>query len=155
MQSYAFGLTPLYAYVLTYFLYIHPLLQINIYSDSSFRQSQFLGYCHFYLSLRLSFTKPILKRFPMVSVYCLRPVYTFPYTIINGNIIASFVLKKKSLIFCSLKIFCVRTQPWNRPSPLVRNHTHLSEPYPPPLCVRTTCMTLHELIFVLFHLFVK
>ena len=32
----------------------------------------------------------------MVSVYSLRPVYTFLYTIINGYAIASFVQKKKS-----------------------------------------------------------
>ena len=43
-QSYAFGLTPLYAYV--HSIYSCPLL-INFYSDSSFRHSQFLGYFHF------------------------------------------------------------------------------------------------------------
>ena len=31
----------------------------------------------------------------MVSIYRLRPVYTFPYTMINGNVIASFVQKKE------------------------------------------------------------
>ena len=35
-----------------------PTLLINSYSDSSFRHSQFLGYFHFYLFLRLNFTKP-------------------------------------------------------------------------------------------------
>ena len=62
-----FGLTPLPPlppphFVRTYFLYIPPLL-INFYSDSNFRHSQFLGNNHFYLSLRLNFTKPIPKRF--------------------------------------------------------------------------------------------
>ena len=32
----------------------------------------------------------------MVSIYGLRPVYTFLYAIINGNVIVSFVQKKKS-----------------------------------------------------------
>ena len=32
----------------------------------------------------------------MVSIYSLRLVYTFLYTIINGNAIPSFVQKKKS-----------------------------------------------------------
>ena len=46
-----------------YFLYIHPPpLLMNFYSDSRFRHSQFLGYFHFYLSLRLNFTKPTSKR---------------------------------------------------------------------------------------------
>ena len=31
----------------------------------------------------------------MFSIYSLRPVYTFPYTIINGDVIASFVPKKE------------------------------------------------------------
>ena len=59
-QSYAFGLNPLYAYVLS--IYSPPLLT-NFYLDSSFRHSQFLGYFHFCLYLRLNFTKPIWKRF--------------------------------------------------------------------------------------------
>ena len=48
-------------YVLS--IYLPPPLLINFYPDSSFRHSQFLGYFHFYLSLRLNFTKPISKRF--------------------------------------------------------------------------------------------
>ena len=33
----------------------------------------------------------------MVSIYSLRPAYTFLYTITNVNVIASFVQKKKGL----------------------------------------------------------
>ena len=46
----------------TYFVYIHPLPRlVNFYSDSSFCHSQFLGFFHFYFSLRLNFAKPISK----------------------------------------------------------------------------------------------
>ena len=51
----------------------------------------------------------------MVSIYSLRLVYTFLYTIINGNIIASTVQKKKSfeILWPKKNCFCVWTQPWN------------------------------------------
>ena len=67
-QSHAFGLIPLYTYVLAIYSPTTPPpptlpLLINFYSDSSFRHSQFLGYFHFYLPLRLNFTKPISKGF--------------------------------------------------------------------------------------------
>ena len=60
----------------------------------------------------------------MVSNDSLRPVYTFLYTIINGDVIASVVQKKKSfeISWPQKNLFCVRTQP-------------------PPLCVRTMWMT--------------
>ena len=45
----------------------------------------------------------------MVSIYSLRPVYTFLYTIINGNVIGSFVQKKKVLRFCGPKTLFLRT----------------------------------------------
>ena len=96
---------PLKVYVRTlrtYFLYIHTPLLINFYSDSSFRHSQFLGYFHIYLALRFNQFKKIF----MVFIYSLRTVYTFLYTIINGNVIASFVQKNKSFeILWSKKIF--------------------------------------------------
>ena len=49
----------------------------------------------------------------MVSNYSLRPVYTFLYTIINGDVIASVVQKKKSfeILWPQKNLFCVRTQP--------------------------------------------
>ena len=59
-QSYAFGLNPLYAYVLS--VYSSPLL-INFYSDSSFRHSQFPGHFHFCLSLRLNSLNQYQKDF--------------------------------------------------------------------------------------------
>ena len=66
------------------------------------------------------------------SIYTSRPVYSFLYTIINGNVIASFVPKKKRFetLRCKKNFFCVRTQPWTLaappPHPLVRNCTHLA-----------------------------
>ena len=62
---------PLYAMVHIWFdpslfvltVYTPPPLLINFCSDSSFLHSQFQGYIHFYLSLRLNFTKPISKSF--------------------------------------------------------------------------------------------
>ena len=54
----------------------------------------------------------------MVSIYCLRPVYTFLCTIINGNVIASFVQKKKSFeIVWSKKFFFLRTYATMNPPP--------------------------------------
>ena len=49
----------------------------------------------------------------MVSNDSLRPVYTFLYTIINGDVIASVVQKKKSfeISWPQKNLFCVRTQP--------------------------------------------
>ena len=65
----------------------------------------------------------------MVSIYNLRLVYTFLYTIINGNVIASFVQKKESFeILWTKKIFFTYVRnldPLPR-SPLVRNRTHLA-----------------------------
>ena len=61
----------------------------------------------------------------------LRPVYTYTFlhTIINGNVIAPFVQKKKSFeILWSKKIFFayVRNLEPRPPSSLVRNRTHLA-----------------------------
>ena len=54
----------------------------------------------------------------MVSIYSFRPVYTFLYTIINGNVIASFVQKKKSFeIVWSKKFFFLRTYATMNPPP--------------------------------------
>ena len=62
----------------------------------------------------------------MVSIYRLRPVYTFPYTMINGNVIASFVQKKRKVLrYCGPKNFFLRTYS-ETPLPLVRNRTHLA-----------------------------
>ena len=63
----------------------------------------------------------------MVSIYSLRSVYTFLYTIINGNVIASFVQKKKSFYFVVQKKFFLRTYAaLKTPSHFVRNRTYLA-----------------------------
>ena len=72
----------------------------------------------------------------MVSVYNLRPVYTFLYIIINGNVIASFVQKKIVLRFCGPKIVFLRTYATLSPAPpppprggIVRIWLDLSPPF--------------------------
>ena len=70
----------------------------------------------------------------MISIYSLRPVYTFLHTIINGNVIASFVQKKKRFEKFFLRMYATLALP---PSPLyliLRIYHDLS---PSPLCVRT------------------
>ena len=79
----------------------------------------------------------------MVSIYSFRPVYTFPYTIINGNVIASFVQKKKSFEIVWSKKFFFFAHVRNHeppPLPLVRNRTHLAWPLPSPLPLRVRTM---------------
>ena len=66
----------------------------------------------------------------MVSVYSLRSVYTFLYTIMN--LIGSFVQKKKVLRFCGPKIFFFAYIRNFETSPLKRNRTHLPRPLPSP-----------------------
>ena len=74
----------------------------------------------------------------MVSNDSLRPVYTFLYTIINGDVIASVVQKKKSfeISWPQKNLFCVRTQPCTQTCAF-----GLTPLCPPPLCVRTMWMT--------------
>ena len=114
-QNYPPPPVPLYAivriwldppFMCTYFLYIHPFpypppypLLINFYSDSSFRHSQFSSLTisrlfSFSLVSEVKLHWNNIKKISMVSVYSLRPVYTSLYTMINGNVIASFVQKK-------------------------------------------------------------
>ena len=82
----------------------------------------------------------------MASIYSLRPVYTFLYTIINDNVIASFVQKRKVLRFYDQKkFFCTRTQPWNAPPPLYAIGRIWFDPSPPPLCVFTMWMIPTEM----------
>ena len=69
----------------------------------------------------------------MVSIYNLRPVYTFLYTIINGNVIASFVQKKKSFeILRSKNIFLRAYTILKPPSPLYAFVRIWLDPSPPP-----------------------
>ena len=70
----------------------------------------------------------------MVSNYSLRPVYTFLYTIINGDVIASVVQKKKS--------FEISWPPKPLPPLCTQTCTFGLTPLcPPPLCARTMWMT--------------
>ena len=68
-------------------------------------------------------------------------VYTFLYTVINGNVIASFVEKRKVLRCCDeRKQFCVCTQPWTPPPP--HPYTQLQAfgwNHPLPLCAYVLC----------------
>ena len=80
----------------------------------------------------------------MISIYSLRAVYTFLYTIMNGNVIASFVQNKKCFeILWSKKKNFLRTYATFNPSPsplyaIVRIWLDL---YLPPLYVCTMWMT--------------
>ena len=69
----------------------------------------------------------------MVSICSLRPFYTFLYTIINGNVIASFVQKKLSKkkrgfeTLWSKKCWGGGTYaPFKPPAPHVSNRTHFA-----------------------------
>ena len=79
----------------------------------------------------------------MVSIYSLRPVYTFLYTI-NGNAIAFFVQKKKSFEILWSKIIFFFAYVRNLeppPYPLYAIVRTWLDPSPPHLCVRTRWMT--------------
>ena len=83
----------------------------------------------------------------MVSIDSLRPVYTFLYAIIYGNVIAFFVQKKKSFeILWSKKPFLHTYATLNPPSYLKRNCTHLAWPLPSPF-VRTMWMTPKNIFY--------
>ena len=59
----------------------------------------------------------------MVSIYRLRPVYTFPYTIINGNVIASFVQKKEKFWDILVqKFFFFAYLLWDPPPPCTQSY---------------------------------
>ena len=79
----------------------------------------------------------------MVSIYSLRPVYTFLYKIINGNVRASFVQTKKSFeILWSKKNFFAYVRNLEIPPPPLYAMVRIwLDPSPPPLCVRTMWMT--------------
>ena len=79
----------------------------------------------------------------MVSIYSLRPVYTFIYTLKNRNVIDSFVQKKNSFeILWSKKNFFVYVRNLeNPPSPLYEIVHIWLDPSPPPLWISTTWMT--------------
>ena len=122
-----------------YFLYIHPppnkfLLRFKF---SSLRISRLFS---FLLVSEVKFHKTNIKKISMVSIYRLRPVYTFLYTIINGNVIVSFVQKKKSIeILWSKKILggYVRNL---ETTPLTCTQSYACGLTPPlPLCAYVPC----------------
>ena len=78
---------PPLTFMRTYFLYIHPLPHPP--------PNKFLFKFKF-SSLTISRLEIYIKKISMVSIHSLRPVYTFLYTIINGNVITTFVQQKKS-----------------------------------------------------------
>ena len=75
----------------------------------------------------------------MVSTYSLRPVYTFLYKIINGNVTASFVQTKKNFeILWSKKTFCVCTHSLTPLPPCTQSSAFGLTP-PLPLCEYVLC----------------
>ena len=79
----------------------------------------------------------------MVSIYSLRPVYTFLYTITNGNVMASFVQKEERFeILWSKKSFFayLRNLEPPPPPPLYEIARIWLDPSRPRLCVRTMWM---------------
>ena len=77
----------------------------------------------------------------MVSIYSLRPVYIFLYTIINDNIMTSFLQKKRSFeILLSKKIFFCMYATWDPPPPLYAIVGIWVDPSPPhTLCAYVLC----------------
>ena len=72
----------------------------------------------------------------MVSIYSLRSIYTFLHTIMSGNIIASFVQKRKVLRFCGWKkfFFAYVQNLETPPPPLYAIVCIWLDPSPSPLC---------------------
>ena len=79
----------------------------------------------------------------MVFIYSLRPVNTFLYTMINGNVIASFTKKEKFWDFVVQKNFFLHTFfCLELPLPPLQAIVRIwLDPFPPPLCVCTMWMT--------------
>ena len=78
-----------------------------------------------------------MKKISKVSIYRLRPVYTFLYTVVNGNVRASFVQKKKKIeILWSKKTVCMylRNRQNTSPPPPLHAIVRIWLDYPLPLC---------------------
>ena len=107
----------------TFYIFTLPL-QINFYSDSNFRHSKFLDNFHFYLSLRLNFTKPISIRY-LWFLFRVRLHFSIHNNKWQCN--SFFCTKKKGLRFCGPKNFffayICNLEP---PLSLVHNHMHLA-----------------------------
>ena len=106
-------------------LYIHLPPSVQLHNKFFFRFR--FSSCFILLISEVKFHWTNIKKISMVSLYSLRPVYTVLHAIINSNVIASFVEKKKFWDFVvQKKFFCVHTQPWNLTLPLLCNYTHLA-----------------------------
>ena len=111
----------------------------------------------FLLVSKVKFHK--IKKIFMVFIYSLRPIYTFLCTIINGNIIASFVQKRNVLRFCgpkkkkiNLRTYATLESP--TPVPLHAIVRNLAWPLPTTF-VRTYFVDDPVTRFHLFTVFVK
>ena len=83
----------------------------------------------FLLASEVKFHSTNINKISMVSIYSLKPVYTFLYTIINGNVLASFVQKKRKVLRFGGPKKIIFTYVRNlETSSLVRNRTHLGWP---------------------------
>ena len=84
----------------------------------------------FLLTSEVKFHSTNIKKISMVSIYSLKPVYTFLYTIINDNVLASFAQKKERFwdLAVQKKIFFTYVRNLETSSSLVRNRTHLAWP---------------------------
>ena len=103
----------------------------------------------FLLASEVKFHSTNIKKIPTVSIYSLKPVYTFLYTIINDNVLASFVQKKKKgfEIWRSKKqSFLLTYATLKPPHPLYAIVRIWVDPSPSPLCVRTMWINNNLLI---------
>ena len=94
----------------------------------------------FLLASEVKFHSTNIKKISMVSIYSLKQVYTFLYTIVNDNVLASFVQKKKKgfEIWRSKKqSFLLTYATLKPPHPLYAIVRIWVDPSPSPLCVRT------------------
>ena len=85
----------------------------------------------FLLASEVKFHSTNIKKISMVSIYSLKQVYTFLYTIINDNVLASFVQKKKERFWdlaVQKTIIFTYVRNLETSSSLVRNRTHLGWP---------------------------
>ena len=84
----------------------------------------------FLLTSEVKFHSTNIKKISMVSIYSLKPVYTFLYTIINDSVLASFAQKKERFwdLAVQKKIFFTYVRNLETSSSLVRNRTHLAWP---------------------------
>ena len=99
IQPYAFGLTLLYAYVLSIYSTLPSNKFLFRFKFSSLITSRLFS---FLLVSEVKFHQTNIIKISIVSIYSFRPVCTFLYAMINGNITACFVQKKEK--FCDFPV---------------------------------------------------